>query len=80
MLGKKIAALAAASLIAVSSVGVAHAAPSASSLSVAPALAAASNKDASELDTFGPGTLIIAAIGLGLIIWGIIELTDSDSP
>lgn len=31
----------------------------------------------SELDSMGPGTYIIGAIVLGLIIWGIIEVLDN---
>ena len=49
------------------------------SLSHSPAVerAGAPVSGASELNR-GAGTWIIGAIALGLIIWGIIELTDDD--
>lgn len=39
--------------------------------------APAATEDSESLTTTG---WILAAIGLGLVIWGIIELTDDDEP
>jgi hypothetical protein len=81
MLSKKLAAIAAISLITASSAAVAQSAPSslnAPSVSRAAAPAAGeSNLD----DRNGIGIYIVGAVVLGLIIWGIIELTsDDDGP
>ncbi len=79
MLFKKIAGVAAASLLMASSAAVAQ---SAQSLSVAdsPAVRASANADgASRLDGGEGATIyIIGAIVLGLVIWGAIELLDDD--
>jgi Spy/CpxP family protein refolding chaperone len=40
--------------------------------------APAATEDSQELG--GTTAWILAAIGLGLVIWGIIELTDDDDP
>lgn len=40
--------------------------------------APAATEDSQEL--VGTTAWILAAIGLGLVIWGIIELTDDDEP
>lgn len=74
---KDLAALIAVSLV---STPVMAAAPSAAALSVAPTQrAGAATGDASAL--VGTTAWILAAIAFGLIVWGIIELTDdSDSP
>jgi hypothetical protein len=79
MLSKKLAALAAASLITASSAAVAQSAQSLS-LSQSPAAERASAGVAgeSDLDRRGYGIYIVGAVVLGLIIWGIIELTDDD--
>jgi hypothetical protein len=81
MFSKKLAALAALSLMAA---GTTAQAQSAQSLSVASsptvARAGATVEDGSEMGG-GATTWIIAAVVLGLAIWGIIELTeDSSSP
>ena len=80
MLSKKLAAIAAVSLITASSAAVAQ---SAQPLSVAHSTSAqrtgAAAQDASELDRRGIGIYIIGAVALGLIIWGIIELTKDDN-
>jgi hypothetical protein len=80
MLSKKLAAIAAISLITASSAAVAQ---TAQPLSIANAsartgtpVAGASNLD----DRNGVGIYIVGAVVLGLIIWGIIELTDDDGP
>jgi len=69
---KSLAAVAAFSLI---TTPVAAAAPSAAPLSLAQR-AGADTSDASRLE--GTTAWILAAIGLGLIVWGIIELTGDD--
>ena len=78
MLSKKLAAIAAISLVTASSAAVAQ---TAQPLSVANArtgtpVAGASNLD----DRNGVGIYIVGAVVLGLIIWGIIELTSDDDP
>ncbi len=75
----KLAALAALSMITASSAAVAQ---SAAPLSIdsAPAVRAGAETQGSN-ELVGTTAWILAAIGLGLIVWGIIELTDdSDSP
>ena len=75
MLSKKLAALAAISMITASSAAVAQTAPS----SVAStARAGAPTEGSNEL--VGTTAWILAAVALGLIVWGIIELTDDDGP
>jgi hypothetical protein len=75
MFSKKLAALAALSMITASSAAIAQ---SAAPLSVsAPAArAGADTQGSSELR--GTTAWILAAIALGLIIWGVIQLTDDD--
>lgn len=78
MFSRKLAVLAAFSLATASTV--AHA-QSAASLSLAPAAverASASADGANELT--GTTGWILGALALGLVIWGIIELTDDDDP
>lgn len=83
MLSKKLSALVALSMITASSAAVAQ---SAQPLSVAgaPAVrAGAATSDASQLgddDRRGIGFYLIGAVVIGLIIWGIIELTSDDGP
>ena len=80
MLSKTYAALAAVSMIAASSAAVAQNAQPLS-LDNAPAIerSGAATQSASELDSRrGIGIYIIGAVVLGLIIWGIIELTEDD--
>lgn len=79
MFSKKLAALAALSMITASSAAVAQ---SAAPLSIdsAPAVQAGETTQGSN-ELVGTTAWILAAIALGLIVWGIIELTDdSDSP
>ena len=76
MLSKKLAALAAISMITASSAAVAQSAAPASA--AAAARAGAPTEGSNEL--VGTTAWIIAVIALGLIIWGIIELTDDDGP
>ena len=79
MLSKKIAALAAASLITMSSAAVAQtAAPLSLAHSPAAERAGADVSGANELR--GTTMWVIAAIGIGLLIWGAIELLDNDDP
>ena len=79
MLSKKLAAIAAASLISASSAAVAQSAqPLSLSQSPAAARASAGLAGESNLDRRGIGIYIVGAIVLGLIIWGIIELTSDD--
>ena len=76
MLSKKLAALAALSMITASSAAVAQsAAPQ--SISAPAARAGDATQGSNEL--VGTTAWILAAIALGLIIWGIIELTDDSS-
>lgn len=78
MLSKKLAAIAAISLITASSAAVAQSAPTslqAPSASRAGTPVAGNNLD----DRNGIGIYIVGAVVLGLIIWGIIELTDDDN-
>ncbi len=76
MLSKRLAALVALSMISASSAAIAQ---SAQPLSLANSPAAASSQNASDLDDRnGIGIYIIGAVVLGLIIWGIIELTSND--
>ena len=80
MLSKKLAAIAAASLISASSAAVAQSAqPLSLSNSPAAARASAGVSGESNLDRRGIGIYIVGAIVLGLIIWGIIELTKNNN-
>lgn len=76
---KMVTAMTALALVAGSSAAVAQTAQPLS-LSHSPAIerAGAPANGASELNASGPGIYILGAIGLGLIIWGIIELTEDD--
>jgi hypothetical protein len=75
MLSKKLSALVALSLVTASSAAVAQ---SAGSLSLANAPAAQA-RDVSDLDDRnGIGIYLIGAVVLGLIVWGVIELTKDD--
>lgn len=79
MLSKKLSALVAISVLTASSAAVAQSAQPLS-LGNAPATrSGAATPDASALDTRnGIGIYLVGAVVLGLIIWGIIELTKSD--
>jgi hypothetical protein len=84
MLSKKLSALVALSMITASSAAVAQSAQPLSLGNAPAARSGAATADASALDDRnGIGIYIIGAVVLGLIIWGVIELTgddDSDSP
>jgi hypothetical protein len=79
MISKKLSALVAISMLTASSAAVAQ---SAQSLSLANAPAMRAGVDAqgiNELDSRnGIGIYLIGAVVLGLIIWGVIELTKDD--
>ncbi len=78
MLSKKLAAVVAASVLTASSAAVAQTAQPLS-LSNAPVRAGAVTSQASALDDRnGIGIYIIGAVVLGLIVWGVIELTSDD--
>lgn len=78
MLSKKISALVALSVLGASSAAVAQ---TAQPLSLAPtAEAAATPNQASALDSRnGIGIYLIGAVVLGLIVWGVIELTNNNN-
>ena len=75
MLSKTLAAVAAISMITGSSAAVAQS--SAPTSVAATARAGAPTQGSNEL--VGTTAWIIAAVALGLIVWGIIELTDDDA-
>ncbi len=79
MLSKKLSALVAISVLTASSAAVAQTAQPLS-LANAPSMrVGAETTDASALDgRNGIGIYIIGAVVLGLIIWGVIELTKDD--
>jgi len=80
MLSKKLAAIAAVSLITASSAAMAQTTQPLS-LSNSPTVerAGAGTSGESNLDRRGYGIYIVGAVILGLIIWGIIELTKDDN-
>ena len=80
MLSKKLAAIAAVSLISASSAAVAQSAQPLS-LASSPAVerSAAGMQGQSNLDRRGYGIYIVGAVVLGLIIWGIIKLVDNNN-
>ena len=79
MLSKKLSALVAISMLTASSAAVAQSAQSLS-LANAPAMRAGFDaQGASALDSRnGIGIYLIGAVVLGLIVWGVIELTKDD--
>ena len=79
MLSRKLAPVVALSMLMASSAAVAQSAQSLS-LGNAPAARAASGTEGANSldDRNGIGIYIIGAVVLGLIIWGIIELTKND--
>jgi len=80
MLSKKLSALVALSMITASSAAVAQSAQSLSLGNAPAARTGAATSDAAALDDRnGIGIYIVGAVVLGLIIWGIIELTDGGS-
>jgi hypothetical protein len=79
MLSKKLAAVAAMSLITASTAAVAQTAqPLSLQNSPSAERAGAPVAGESNLDRGGIGIYIVGAVVLGLIIWGIIELTEDD--
>jgi hypothetical protein len=80
MLSKKLAAIAAVSLVSASSAAVAQSAqPLSLAQSPAAERAAAGIAGESNLDRRGIGIYIIGAVVLAAVIWGIIELTKDDN-
>ena len=78
MLSKKLSALVAISVLTASSAAVAQSAQPLSLANAPAARAGAPTADANALDgRNGIGIYIIGAVVLGLIIWGIIELTKT---
>lgn len=79
MLSKKLSALVAISMLTASSAAVAQ---SAQSLSLANAPAMRAGADAQNFNALdsrnGIGIYLIGAVVLGLIVWGVIELTKND--
>jgi hypothetical protein len=79
MLSKKLSALVALSVLSASSAAVAQTAQPLS-LANAPTTQAVAPNQANSLDgRNGFGIYIIGAVVLGLIIWGVIELTNNDN-
>ena len=79
MLSKKLSALVAISMLTASSAAVAQSAQSLSLAGSPSVRASADGQDVSALDSRnGIGIYLIGAVVLGLIIWGVIELTKSD--
>jgi hypothetical protein len=80
MLSKKLAAIAAVSLITASSAAVAQTAQPLS-LNNSPSIgrSAAGMQGQSSLDRRGYGIYIVGAVVLGLIVWGIIKLVDNNN-
>ena len=79
MRAKYLAAIAAVSLIAASSAAVAQTAQPLSLANSPAARASAGTSGESSLDRRGYGIYIVGAVVLGLIVWGIIELTNNES-
>ena len=80
MLSKKLSALVAISVLTASSAAVAQTAQPLSLANAPQVRTGAVTSDASALDDRnGIGIYIIGAVVLGLIIWGIIELTSDDN-
>jgi hypothetical protein len=79
MRAKTLAAIAAVSLITASSAAVAQTAQPLSLANSPAARAGAGTSGQSSLEGHGTGIYIVGAIVLGLIIWGIIELTNDNN-
>jgi len=79
MSSKKFSALVALAMVTASSAAIAQSAQPLSVANAPTARAGAAMQDASNVDDRrGIGIYIIGAVVLGLIIWGIIELTSGD--
>lgn len=79
MLSKKLSALVAISVLTASSAAVAQTAQPLSLTNSPMARVAAPTSDVSRLDDRnGIGIYIIGAVVLGLIVWGVIELTNGN--
>jgi hypothetical protein len=79
MRARYLAAIAAISLISTGSAAVAQTAQPLS-LANSPAVrAGAGTADESSLDRRGYGIYVVGALVLGLIVWGIIELTNNNN-
>jgi hypothetical protein len=80
MLSKKLSALVAISVLTASSAAVAQTAQPLSLANTPMMRVAAPTSDVSQLDSRnGLGIYLIGAVVLGLIVWGVIELTKSDN-
>ena len=80
MLSKKMSALVAISVLSASSAAVAQTAQPLSLANAPVTQAAGSPNQAGALDSRnGYGIYIIGAVVLGLIVWGVIELTKNDN-
>jgi len=80
MLSKKISAVVAASVLTASSAAVAQTAQPLSLANAPMVRSAATTSQASALDDRnGIGIYIIGAVVIGLIVWGVIELTKNDN-
>ena len=80
MLSKKMSALVAISVLSASSAAVAQTAQPLSLANAPTTQVAGSPNEASALDSRnGFGIYIIGAVVLGLIVWGIISLTDNNN-
>jgi hypothetical protein len=79
MLSKKLSALVAMSVLTASSAAVAQTAQPLSLTNAPMMRVAAPTSDVSQLDDRnGIGIYIIGAVVLGLIVWGVIELTNGN--
>jgi hypothetical protein len=79
MLSKKLSALVAISVLTASSAAVGQTAQPLSLVNSPMARVAAPTSDVSQLDDRnGIGIYIIGAVVLGLIVWGVIELTNGN--
>jgi hypothetical protein len=79
MRAKTLAAIAAVSLITASSAAAAQTAQPLSLANSPAARASAGTSDESSLNRRGTAFYIVGTVVLGLIIWGIIELTSDDN-
>jgi hypothetical protein len=81
MISKKLSALVAISMLSASSAAVAQSAQSLSLASSPAVHAGVDAQGANALDSRnGIGIYLIGAVVLGLIVWGVIELTKNDDP
>ena len=79
MFTRKLAEIAAVSLLTASSAAVAQSAHPLSLTQSPAARAGAATSGQSNMENRGVGIYIVGAVVLGLIIWGIIELTSDNN-